>query len=103
MCPCGLRRLQRGRQQPPPCDAQGEPTERSLARSPDWYYPTPECVTDPKLEAQRQRYLEYLYEWDGRSNPEHPQHALYTGLAEKRTRLLKEQDFLAVCASQAVS
>jgi hypothetical protein len=30
--------------------------------------------------------LERLYKIDGRDNPEHPQHAVYTGLAAKYSR-----------------
>lgn len=39
---------------------------------------------DPKLEANRQAYLEYLYDRDGRHDPAHAMHSLYTGLAVRR-------------------
>ena len=36
-----------------------------------------------KIEDARVRYLECLYEMDGRSNPEHPLHGCFTGLVLK--------------------
>ena len=36
-----------------------------------------------KIEDARVRYLNCLYEMDGRSDPEHPLHARYTGLVLK--------------------
>lgn len=42
----------------------------------------------PDYEVNRSRFLEYLYKLDGRDNPAHPDHALYTGLAmEYRVRI----------------
>ncbi len=38
----------------------------------------PEC--DPAEQTARQDRLEELYAADGRLNPSHPQHGLYTGL-----------------------
>ena len=35
------------------------------------------------VDQARVDLLEKLYEWDGRSNPEHPLHHTYTGLYEK--------------------
>ena len=35
------------------------------------------------VDHARMDLLEKLYEWDGRSNPEHPQHHTYTGLYQK--------------------
>lgn len=35
------------------------------------------------VDHARMDLLEKLYEWDGRSNPEHPNHHTYTGLYEK--------------------
>ncbi len=32
------------------------------------------------VDHARVELLETLYEWDGRSNPEHPYHHTYTGL-----------------------
>ena len=32
------------------------------------------------VDNARVELLETLYEWDGRSNPEHPYHHTYTGL-----------------------
>lgn len=37
----------------------------------------------PEYELNRTRFLEYLYLLDGRDNPEHPDHALYSGLAQE--------------------
>lgn len=37
----------------------------------------------PEYELNRVRFLEYLYRLDGRDNPEHPDHCLYTGLFQK--------------------
>ncbi len=38
---------------------------------------------DIKAMTKRQKRLDALYVKDGRYRPEHPQHGLYTGLAEK--------------------
>jgi len=41
---------------------------------------------DPKWrieDERRQKWLEHCYQNDGRHNPKHPMHALYTGLIEK--------------------
>lgn len=35
------------------------------------------------VDQARVDLLEKLYEWDGRSNPEHPLHHTYTGLYEQ--------------------
>lgn len=40
----------------------------------------------------RQRYLEALYEADGRASKDHPLHGLYTGLLEQRKQRLVELD-----------
>jgi len=37
------------------------------------------------VDQSRVDLLERLYEWDGRSNPEHPYHHTYTGLYSKYT------------------
>lgn len=37
-----------------------------------------------ELDQARQDYLEWLYERDGRHDPSHPMHSLYTGLAVGR-------------------
>lgn len=37
-----------------------------------------------QLDANRQAYLEYLYDRDGRHDPAHPMHSLWTGLAVAR-------------------
>lgn len=41
----------------------------------------PDC--NPIEQLARQERLEYWYEIDGRHDPEHEQHSLYTGLAER--------------------
>lgn len=41
---------------------------------------TPDC--DPQEQNARQAQLEAWYEADGRTDPSHPMHGLYTGLAE---------------------
>jgi len=35
------------------------------------------------VDQNRTDLLEQLYQWDGRSNPEHPYHHTYTGLYQK--------------------
>jgi hypothetical protein len=40
--------------------------------------PTNNC--DPTEQLERQAQLEVWYEADGRHDPAHPQHGLYTGL-----------------------
>lgn len=39
-------------------------------------------TTTNEVQAERQQRLDDLYRADGRENPEHPMHGLYTGLAE---------------------
>lgn len=48
---------------------------------------------EPILEAQRQRYIDMLYDLDGRQDPAHPQHARYTGLLAQRAASLLSADF----------
>lgn len=50
-------------------------------------------MVDPRHEARRQRYLETLYELDGRADKSHPLHATYTGLLQQRTATLLAADF----------
>lgn len=45
----------------------------------------------PEYEVNRSRFLEYLYRLDGREDPSHPRHSLYTGLAEKYRYQLGQQ------------
>ena len=45
----------------------------------------------PAEEQARQDHLDALYEADGRGNPEHPQHGLYTGLAQAEQRRIKQE------------
>lgn len=47
-------------------------------------------------DAKRQRYLEELYQVDGRADRAHPMHGLYTGLIEKRKEALLrfDRDFM---------
>lgn len=45
----------------------------------------------PDYEVNRSRFLEYLYQLDGRDNPDHPDHALYTGLAQEYRIVIGEQ------------
>jgi hypothetical protein len=40
-------------------------------------------MTDIKQDNERQELLELLYHEDGRDNPDHPMHSLYTGLYEQ--------------------
>ena len=40
-------------------------------------------MSDIKQDSERQELLERLYHEDGRDNPDHPMHALYTGLYEQ--------------------
>lgn len=40
-------------------------------------------MVDPLEEQQRQELIEQLYHCAGRGNPEHPQHATYTGLYQE--------------------
>jgi hypothetical protein len=35
------------------------------------------------IEDDRQEYIDWLYQLDGRDKKSHPLHGLYTGLAEK--------------------
>ena len=39
------------------------------------------------VDQARMDLLEKLYEWDGRSNPEHPNHYTYTGLYLKYNQI----------------
>jgi hypothetical protein len=39
------------------------------------------------VDQARMDLLERLYEWDGRSNPEHPNHHTYTGLYLKYNQI----------------
>jgi hypothetical protein len=41
---------------------------------------------------RRVAYLERLYILDGRDDPHHPQHSLYTGLLQNRAAVLLEVD-----------
>jgi hypothetical protein len=50
----------------------------------------PNTMVNPFEEQRRQDRLESWYEQDGRSDKNHPMHALYTGLAGKYMN--KEQD-----------
>ncbi len=52
----------------------------SKAELPDWAL---QSVGQILVDQARVDLLEKLYEWDGRSNPEHPQHHTYTGLYQK--------------------
>lgn len=45
----------------------------------------------PEYELNRTRFLEYLYQVDGREDPTHPNHALYTGLAEECRQRIGQQ------------
>jgi len=38
-------------------------------------------------DERRQEWLERCYQNDGRRNPDHPKHSLYTGLIEKWGKL----------------
>lgn len=52
-------------------------------------------LTPAQLNAQAndtQKYLDALYALDGRNDPEHPMHSLYTGLAQQRIAALKAAD-----------
>ena len=42
-----------------------------------------ELDCDPLVQQARQDHLEGLYVLDGRDSPDHAQHGLYTGLAQK--------------------
>jgi len=57
-------------------------------------------ATDPRLENQRQRYLDQLFERDGRNDPSHPHHMTYTGLYQQRLQQLVEADRLALAAAE---
>lgn len=47
---------------------------------------------NPATEQAKQDHLDALYEADGRGNPEHPLHGLYTGLAQaEKQRERQEQ------------
>jgi hypothetical protein len=45
----------------------------------------------PEYELNRSRFLEYLYRLDGRDDPGHTNHALYTGLMEEYRYLIGQQ------------
>lgn len=49
--------------------------------------PLPE-LTQAERDANRQAYLEYLYDRDGRHDPAHPMRGLWTGLAAARRQEL---------------
>jgi hypothetical protein len=51
---------------------------------------SPDCCPVEQLE--RQNYLERLYAIDGRHDPEHPSHGLYTNLLTERTAQLLATD-----------
>jgi hypothetical protein len=40
-------------------------------------------MSDINQDNKRQELLERLYHEDGRDNPDHPMHSLYTGLYER--------------------
>ena len=52
-----------------------------------------------QLDANRQAYLEYLYDQDGRHDPTHAMHSLYTGLAVAREGVLGIQQFELVLSA----
>ncbi len=43
-------------------------------------------MSDIKQDNERQELLERLYHEDGRDKPDHPMHALYTGLYEQHIK-----------------
>lgn len=45
----------------------------------------------PEHEINRTRFLEYLYRLDGRDNPSHPNHALYSGLMQEYRYVIGQQ------------
>jgi hypothetical protein len=47
---------------------------------------------DPIEQNRRAQYLERLYILDGRSDPAHPLHGVYTGLYQAHLRRLVQQD-----------
>lgn len=49
-------------------------------------------MVDPLEEQQRQELIEQLYHCAGRDNPEHPQHATYTGLYQEWMAQQAEQN-----------
>lgn len=38
---------------------------------------------DPIKESQKAAFMEHMYNCDGRNNPSHPMHSLFTGLWQK--------------------
>ena len=50
---------------------------------PSFLVPNAPGAEDIKCMDLRIDYIERLYRLDGRAEPEHPQHAVYTGLLEK--------------------
>lgn len=44
-----------------------------------------------EYEINRTRFLEYLYKLDGREDPAHPNHALYTGLMQEYRYIIGQQ------------
>lgn len=48
----------------------------------------------PIEQSRRQKYLNILYDMDGRRFPEHPYHATFSGLSIKRKEYLIHQDML---------
>lgn len=47
---------------------------------------------DPEAQSRRQAYINALYNLSGRSSPDHPHHATFTGLITQRLRDLLERD-----------
>lgn len=60
-------------------------------------------MIDPSLEAQRQRYIEMLYDLDGRASKDHPLHCRYTGLLDARRASLLASDFELLLSGNAFS
>ena len=58
-------------------------------------------MIDHLLETQRQRYLEMLYELDGRDQRDHPLHSLYTGLFDQRRESLMAADMKLLLSGNA--
>lgn len=62
----------------------------SCSRSMESDAPIPPEST-PEYELNRTRFLEYLYLLDGRDNPEHSDHALYSGLVQEYRIVIGQQ------------
>jgi hypothetical protein len=60
-----------------------------MTYDPSWFdVQEDEGATQLQIDSNRQAYLESLYERDGRHDPAHPMHGLWTGLAiTKRAEL----------------